>query len=244
MIKQKILFCNNYIIDSKKEYSLSQLKLFYLMIYKFRECVHFKNDIKSKEEFSELSEVIKDELLTQIIEPEEVSNFFNSHITYYDIDDLFSKMEFPYSLTLINNKGNCIKKIFIFDYVKREEDFGSLYYKFNESSIEYINDIYENFSKIDLYDFVRLRSKYSQRMYELGCRYVNQKYYTMPIEVLKKYFNITKKYSNAEINREVLKKAMTEINNKTKINVNISLIKKGRNITHVKFEFLGGYNKK
>ena len=229
--KSKILLCDNYIIDSHKKYNIYQLRFFYFILYKFREINYFKtkhlnDDIKN---FIDLKLEIE-------IENDEIIDFFKkSKISILDIQDIIESI--PDSIVFIDKDGNTFKKYFIFSYIHYFE-FDKLIIKFSEDCIQYVNNIYENFSNLDLNDLNILKSKYSQRMYELSCRYFNQKNYLMKIDVFKRYFNITNKiYSNAEINRRILKLSIQEINNKTKINIEYEILKKRKFISHIKFKF-------
>jgi plasmid replication initiation protein len=66
----------------------------------------------------------------------------------------------------------------------------------------------------------------------------------MCINIFRKYFNVPETYSNAEINRYILKKSIKEVNNKTRISVISNIIKRKKYTSHIKFEFSGGYNHK
>lgn len=231
MKKQKILFCNNYIIDSKKNYSIYQLRLFYYILYKFRQANYFEEE--NENYFCQL------EFEVTIDEAEDI--FKHKGLNTFEIREIM--MNIPDHVTIINKEGNSINKLYIFSFITYL-DYECTFYKFSEECIEFINNIYENFSKIDLYEFNGLKSKYSQRMYELSCRYVNQKNYTMRLDVLRKYFNIPPKYNNAEVKRSIVDRAIKEINNNTRIKISCKSIIKEKMLSHIQFEFAGGYKNK
>jgi plasmid replication initiation protein len=223
--KNKIFLCDDYIITSKKQYSINQLRLFYHLLYKFREINYFQNNL-------EFSEIIEDTIELENTEVQKI--FIQSRYTELDIQDLIESI--PDHIILIDKNGIDVVKLYIFDYIQYMK-FDCAIFKFNQECFRYINNIYQNFSKLNLNDFNLLKSKYSQRLYELSCKFDNQKYYTMPIDTFRNFFKIENKYINAEINRYILKTAINEINEKTSKFIIAETVKKNNKLTHIKFIF-------
>lgn len=221
MDTQKILLCNNSIVDALKDYNLDELKLFYNLLYLYMEESIFKND-------SIIDEIRMGEY--------QIKDIFKKHKIKYD--GMINFIEnLPTQIKFINKDGLKAKYISVFEYIEYNYEEEELIILFTESIKPYLDNIIGNFSKIDLYELQLLRKRYSQRVYELYCRYKNQKKYMMKIEVFKKYFNIPESYSMSEIERTILKSSKEEINKKLNKNINYSKIKKGRNITHIMFSF-------
>ena len=85
--------------------------------------------------------------------------------------------------------------------------------------------------------FLKLMSKYSQKLYLLGSKYLNQVNYLMKIDDFKQFFNIPDTYSNAEITRSILNKAANDVTDNTVIKIKAKTVKKYKYITHIKFVF-------
>ena len=112
-------------------------------------------------------------------------------------------------------------------------------FKFNEDYLEVVESLDENFGEMLLSEYGALLSDYARRLYELYCKFKNQKHYLMPAEHLKTFFMVPACYSTSNIDEKIINKGIKEISNVTdgKVNIKVSKTKKGKNITHYKFTF-------
>jgi plasmid replication initiation protein len=94
-----------------------------------------------------------------------------------------------------------------------------------------------SFSKLNLNELLKLKTTYSQRMYELSLKFVNQGKYLMPIEDFKTFFNVPKCYKFCDINKNILIPAIKDINKNISLKVDYEKIKKRKSITHIYFTF-------
>lgn len=213
------LICKNDIVDSIKDYTPNQIKLFYGMLYKFKESVNHKN-IESDEEIemylSEVKELIRDSNITQ----NRISNMV---------------MDMPNEIKFITEHK--FVRMCVFEYIEYDFEEECLKFKICNTFGSMFLEILKNYTIIQLHEITKLNSKYSQRLYELSRRYLKQGNYLMRIEDFKEYFQVPKSYKMGNIDQIILNPSITELNSKTNINCEISKRKKGRNISHILFKF-------
>lgn len=160
----------------------------------------------------------------------------------------------------INSFNNIEKNIEIYGFsnkdINREysksrfveicEEFGVLESYTNNSSYYEITFKDEfTFKKLKEYPFVnvnsreylKLKNKGTLRMYELACKYKNQKFLTMKIDTFRDYFKIPASYKMCSIDKNILNKGILEIEAVTNTTIKIEKVKKGKEITHIKFLF-------
>lgn len=116
---------------------------------------------------------------------------------------------------------------------------GSVVLYLSSAVIEMISRLEEHFTKYLLDQVAGLKSQYSIRFYELFARYLplgNSKRYE--IQELRSLLGIsdTEYKSIAYLKRDVIDKAINEINKKTDITVSYEQFKQGRTITHILFK--------
>ena len=102
----------------------------------------------------------------------------------------------------------------------------------------YLLELKERFSKIPLKQILKLRSRYSIRLYELLKRYEDTGFRVDYIPELRKKLGVEdKEYKRFfDFERRVIKQAVEEINEKTDLEVSYSKKKTGRRITHIEFK--------
>lgn len=213
------LICKNDIVDAVKDYSPNQVKLFYGMLYRYKEGVLFKQVCESEEVEIDLFEI--KELLG------------NNTLSQDRIYDLIMGM--PNEIRAINKDG--LIRMPVFKYIKYSFDDKCLSFKVNEMFSDIFLEILNEYTIIHLQEITKLNSKYSQRLYELARRYVNQGNYTMKIEDFKEYFQVPKSYKMGNIDQNILNPASKELQDKTNINCSVTKRKRGRDVTHIHFNF-------
>lgn len=210
------LYCGNEIIGSIKTHNLIQLKLFYNMLYWERE-----EQIKT----NEINEGVMVELYT-------LKKILGRRYSENEIEELIHSL--PKEIELCGKLKGFIS---IYDYVVYNPSYKLLEYRFNHTFMEYADINFMGFSILELNEFARLRSRYSQRLYELYKHYEKLSNYNMRVETLYKYFNIPGTTNISEVARIGLNPAIKELDEKLGIKVRYDKTKKGNEITHLHFKF-------
>lgn len=215
----KKLICSNKIIDSVKKYEPIQLKLFYGMLYKFKESVNLQNIDKDEEMVIDLKEIKK------------ISG--KQHCTEYYLKSMIDNM--PKEVKFINK--NEYGFVSVFKYVKYDFEEESLKFILNDFFADLLTETLETYSIIEFKDLTMLRAKYSQRLYELARRYIKQGEYLMKIDYFKEYFEVPTSYRICHLDQKILKPSIKDLNKNTSIICKAEKKKKGRNVTHILFKF-------
>ena len=112
---------------------------------------------------------------------------------------------------------------------------------FNDYIATRLNNLKGLFTQYNIKQIAMFSSRYSFMLYELCAMRLQQlsnRSFSLKIgiESLRKNLNLGKKYSIfAELRRNVLEKAKTQINKHSDINLDYQVIKTGRTPTHIKF---------
>lgn len=107
---------------------------------------------------------------------------------------------------------------------------------FDEDMSEFLLELNENFTRYELIYFINMESMYSTRLYELLKSYSWTKLHLFEIEDLKRQLNAEKYKAFGDFKRNVLDKAIYEINTFTDLEIDYKLIKKGKKIIQIEFE--------
>ena len=213
---------NNSLLCSIKGFSISQLKVLYLIVYKYN-------------------------LIHKYGKENEKSN--SLWLDYYDTSRLFElkKISKQNIISIVEDMNNRViipeynqdiaRSARLFDRIIFTRDTDEFYFKFNDKNIDLIINIDINFSEIILENLLKLNKKYSGKLYELYCRFKNQKLYKMPLAKLLYFFDVPQNYSSSEMERAVLNTSIKEIKDKLGINVSYTKEKKHGMITHYIFKF-------
>ena len=215
----KKLICKNDIVDAVKKCEPIQLKMFYGLLYKFKENVNFK------------SCDITDDMEMSLQEIKAITG--KGHFTEQYIKSMIDNM--PTEIKFIN--GNYYGKMSVFDFIIYDFEYECINFSLSETFAEILIEMLDKYTIIEFEELSNISSKYSQRLYELSKRYLKQQRYLMKIDDFKRYFNIPDSYKMGNIDQKILNPAIKELNSKTNINCSIEKKKKGRNVTHILFEF-------
>lgn len=213
------VFCDNMLVDSIKNYTIDQLRVFYNIIYLYREESIFKG-----QDAREL--YIAGDYMRYIFKKSKVS--LKNEIQV--IDTMPSKINF------IDKDAKCTGAMSVFEIFEYDYNSEEYLIVFTEAIIPYL-EAEDNYSNIDLSDLQQLRSKNSIRMYELACKFKNQHNYTMPIKTFNLYFQTAKSYKMSDIDKNILNPSILEIQAVTERTIKVEKIKKGKEVTHIKFIF-------
>ena len=220
------LLINNDILISQKQYNLTQSKALYELTYKIKMLRKFE-----EEEDNLILEISLDEMKGLVGNPKYSEKQLVERIMK---GELLRK-----DITILIDDYNALTWLPAFrmaTYYKEEKCFR---FKFNDDYLELVEQLNGSFAEMLLNEYSSLSSAYSQRMYELYCKFKNQKFYSMPIEHLRLFFSVPACYNTGNIDQKIVNKAIKEIKESTNGNVDIkvSKIKKGKEVTHYKFIF-------
>lgn len=216
-MESRKLICKNDLIDSTKKYNPIQLRIFYNMLYCYKEQELYKKDL------------VEDENVVHM-ELSALENYLGKkHFVEKELIDIiqgipkgiYSKDSFSY--------------ISVFDFIKYDSEYYEFVFKLNDGFKPFVDEIINNFTVLELKGLSELNSSYSQRMFEFVSKNKNIKDYTMKIDDFKKYFEIPDSYAMSDIDRRILKKCSEDINKKTNFNLRIEKIKKRNKVTHIIF---------
>lgn len=217
--KGKNLICENNIVDAVKDYSPNQIKLFYGMLYKFKEEIKYgqcENEEIFEMDLNEIKNITKDSKLSQ-------DRIFDI------VNDMPIEIKF-------SNKDKLLR-VSAFEFIQYDFEYETLTFKVTDTFGNILSQVLEKYTIIQLQEITKLTSKYSIRLYELMRRYIKQQYYMMKLEDFKEYFDVPASYKMCNIDYKILKPASKEIKSKLGIECTFTKKKRGRNITHILFEF-------
>lgn len=124
------------------------------------------------------------------------------------------------------------------DSVRYYEGEARISIKFGWTMSHFLQGMMEQFTSFDLLSIQRLTSIHSIRLFELISQYKSTGYRRETLEDLKFSLNVAGSYTLwNDFNRQVLKKAVKEINAKSDYLVKYEPVKQGRKVVAVEFSF-------
>lgn len=241
--KNNTLLINNHIVESKKLHNAKQLDIFYKILFLFRKQLIKK--VYDEHGYNIGTTMSFDEALVEYVEYNErysieeltidldefKRSVFNYRISTENIFKLFNSM--PDKIDIIN-KNNPVGRIYIFDSLKYDQFLNTLTIKLSKTMENYLIMSMDNFAKIELLEFIKLKKISSKRLYELTKIYLNQNQYLMKIDDFKNFFNVPDYYQFSDIDK-YLNRAIEEIEQNTSIKISYEKKKKHKCITHILF---------
>jgi plasmid replication initiation protein len=120
-------------------------------------------------------------------------------------------------------------------YVPKE---GIIELYFTPHIIPLLSDINKNFTQYKVINVLQFKSIYSFRLYELICRW-GGKTKTIRIEELKQLLEIENKYDRIDnFKKWIIDESLSEINKTSNVTANCEYLKRGKRITHLKFDYV------
>lgn len=122
-------------------------------------------------------------------------------------------------------------------------DRDNLIVEFDSELYPFLFDIKDRFTTFILHNALKLKSKYSKRIYEMLCQFKSTGIFRISVQELKERFGLVN-LQNGEENSykdfslfaaKILEVAKKEINNSTDISFNYVTKKTGRKVTHLEF---------
>lgn len=219
----KKLLVNDLIIIAQKRYSLVQSRLMYELYhcYKINKCFG-RYDRRVILDISEVKEMCKMETES------------NDKL----IEKVFSGEILQKEITLLTKEYKEMVSISVFDRIKYDLVDKKVEFVFNKGFTDVADELDKGFSEVILSDYRQLKSKYSQRMYELYIKFKNQRAYNMPIEHFKRFFNVPKSYDIKKIEERIVEASRGEIKDiLNKEAIRVKKRKRSGKVTHFEFVF-------
>ncbi|MCO4370453.1 replication initiation protein, partial [Staphylococcus agnetis] len=138
-------------------------------------------------------------------------------------------------MTLRDDEYVLDEVVFVTDrtYFKKEGRFRIM---FHERLMPYISELHGNYTKYQLVQIGAFTSTHSIRLYELCSQYRKTGWRQTSLDDLKDWLQVTGKYDlYANFRKWVLEPAISEINAKSDLLVDVEPIKRGRTIVALKF---------
>lgn len=219
----KKVLISDVIIISQKRYNLVQARMMYELYYCYKINKCFRRNSRT--------------VRLDLIEAKEIARM-NNESNEKVIEKIFSGEVLQREITLLTKEYKEMVSISVFDSIKYELVEKRFEFVFNEGFVRIANELDEGFSEIILSDYRRLKSKYSQRMYELYVKFKNQRAYNMPIEHFKRFFNVPKSYDIKKIEERIIEAPAREIEDiMNKEVVRVKKRKRSGKVTHFEFAF-------
>ena len=110
---------------------------------------------------------------------------------------------------------------------------------FSSAVKKYLSEFSGVFAKVALENVSGLQSAYSMRLYEMCCQFIKSQNRLITVDDFRFIMCLGSKYKGfRELNRRVLEPAITEINEKTNLDLTVTKLKKhGRSYSHLHFVF-------
>lgn len=129
------------------------------------------------------------------------------------------------------------------DTAKIERGKGWVKLRVNRDAFPYIKDLSGGFTSYEVKAILEMSSGFSARIFELLKQHEGEAnaagywYHEIMLEDLKRYLNLEKKYARGfpDFRRKVLEKAINEINEKTRMEVNWEARRWGRKVGSIQF---------
>lgn len=122
----------------------------------------------------------------------------------------------------------------------------AIYYKgeskveliFSTSVMPYLTKLEKQFTKIVLQNISQLSSSYTIRLYELLSQYKTIGRRVISVDEFRQFLRTNNKYVDFKsLKQWVINPSLKELNEKTDLNIELNLIKKGRKIDSLDFQF-------
>src|SRR5699024_5144729 len=153
-----------------------------------------------------------------------------------DIEEVYSK------IMKIHNREENEKKIkyfMLFNNFEIDKEEKYLQISINPKFKHILNDITRDFTKFELQELTRLKSSYSKTAFRLFKQFKHTGYVIFSLEDFKSRFDVPKSYRMTDIDKNVLKPIVKELNNSfADLSINKIKAKKGRKIEKIEITFI------
>ncbi|MDT0729205.1 RepB family plasmid replication initiator protein [Staphylococcus epidermidis] len=220
MTGETVVYKNDLNLVPLRKFTSTEINLFFAMCNKLKE----KENNTLHLSFDELKELSNYSPKTR-----NINRFVK------DLDDVYKKM---LELTIRYEDDEVIERFILFNHYRIHKKDQYLEISTSPNLKHILNSITSNFTKFELKEMTNLKSTYSKNMFRILKQYKHTGYMKIKIDDFRERLDIPKSYRMTDINKNVLKPIVTELN-ATFNNLHINKIKakKGRKIEWLEFIF-------
>lgn len=205
---------HNSISNAKHDLTTTQMDILFILIGK----------IKSTD--------TDDKIYTVMVK--EIEKYTKTPVNYKRLRETTKEMG-SRSFEQVYNDGS-YDQIWLFSRVKYERGKGLLHIRLSPDIRPYLFDLKRNFTILNLRHILRMRSKFSKRIYQIICSKRNLGTFTIPLEILKDRLGVADQYQKFSAFRKyVLDVAEKEVA-MADVSFSYDVIKQGRRVTDIEFQ--------
>ncbi|MGL4534717.1 MAG: replication initiation protein [Fusobacteriaceae bacterium] len=188
----------------------------------FSICYKMKNE--------ELSEVTLD-----FSELKNLSAYSDRHKDrfYKDLDSVYKKL---LELNMKIESETELVRFVLFTRYKISKDQKKVSIKINEEFKYLLNNLTQNYTRFELNQFVKLKSRYSKNIFKYLKQFQSTKYFFLSLEEFRELLAIPKSYRMSDIDKQILKPCIAELGEYFP-ELKLEKEKKGRNVDKLKFSW-------
>ena len=232
MAKEVVVYQANPLIEGRREFSLIEIRLFYLGLKDLLPRLTEKDVPWRGNRYKEFP--------TTIVKPSELIELFGSDSYYSTLEDICYKLaEKTIKIRDTDKKGFTVYPVFAELSYKPTE---GLRLEFNPKMTPWLLDLAKKpFTKIPFDQVWQLGSPYSVRLLELLLQYQNTKTHerTLTVKEIRACLNVPEKAYEGRMNnfrQFIIENPVKDINAKTAYKVEYEPVKEGRRIVAFKFK--------
>ncbi|MCG2064974.1 RepB family plasmid replication initiator protein [Staphylococcus epidermidis] len=220
MTGETVVYKNDLNLVPLRKFTSTEINLFFAMCNKLKE----KETNTLHLSFDELKELSNYSPKTR-----NINRFVK------DLDDVYKKM---LELTIRYEDDEVIERFILFNHYRIHKKDQYLEISTSPNLKHILNSITSNFTKFELKEMTNLKSTYSKNMFRILKQYKHTGYMKIKIDDFRERLDIPKSYRMTDINKNVLKPIITELNAIfNNLHINKIKAKKGRKIEWLEFIF-------
>ena len=220
MTRETVVYKNDLNLVPLRKFTSTEINLFFAMCNKLKE----KETNTLHLSFDELKELSNYSPKTR-----NINRFVK------DLDDVYKKM---LELTIRYEDDEVIERFILFNHYRIHKKDQYLEISTSPNLKHILNSITSNFTKFELKEMTNLKSTYSKNMFRILKQYKHTGYMKIKIDDFRERLDIPKSYRMTDINKNVLKPIVTELNAIfNNLHINKIKAKKGRKIEWLEFIF-------
>ena len=220
MTGETVVYKNDLNLVPLRKFTSTEINLFFAMCNKLKE----KETNTLHLSFDELKELSNYNPKTR-----NINRFVK------DLDDVYKKM---LELTIRYEDDEVIERFILFNHYRIHKKDQYLEISTSPNLKHILNSITSNFTKFELKEMTNLKSTYSKNMFRILKQYKHTGYMKIKIDDFRERLDIPKSYRMTDINKNVLKPIVTELNTIfNNLHINKIKAKKGRKIEWLEFTF-------
>ena len=220
MTGETVVYKNDLNLVPLRKFTSTEINLFFAMCNKLKE----KETNTLHLSFDELKELSNYSPKTR-----NINRFVK------DLDDVYKKM---LELTIRYEDDEVIERFILFNHYRIHKKDQYLEISTSPNLKHILNSITSNFTKFELKEMTNLKSTYSKNMFRILKQYKHTGYMKIKIDDFRERLDVPKSYRMTDINKNVLKPIVTELNAIfNNLHINKIKAKKGRKIEWLEFIF-------